>query len=413
MKIFVIGNIASGKTTLCHRIVDEYPSYKRIAIDDYRRAFGDGSVSGEEVAVSNFINDVVKCRDCVVEFSGLGPVAESLRKALKKTNEKGVFFICNRPESDCISSSEKRDYSLIPYPREYSSIEVPEEIIRRNSNQYEIEIVKDTWDGLVRYIYKVDNTPFVNVEDLCLDHHGTIDKIFTWSNSVDDILELISFGSLSSWRLKPASDLDLICVTSLSEKEFQRKLLQVIGNRSESLCFDGKVVIYVGNIKVEFLIANSFSDVSVYYAESYPECHSGSIIKGTSGTLHELSVTKSGSYIKKSSIEYFLNEMIYYARSLNYLADRLDNYRYYFHLNIVLYRAIQIESFIAGDFEHIYLPRDRLKELADFPWGIFFVDNFKIRNGQVEDVMKYVDSVTKRLNESPHFHRSENIGVGL
>lgn len=187
----------------------------------------------------------------------------------------------------------------------------------------------------------------------------------------------------------------------------------MIGSKDDSLCMNGKVVVYEGNKKVEFLIARSLAEISVYYAESYPACHSGSLLKGTSETLHELSETRSGSYITKSSIESFLNEMIYYARSLSYLADRLDHYRYCFHLNIVLYRAIQIESFIAGGFEHIYLPRDRVEKLKDFPWSIFTIDNFKIRNGQVEYVMQYVDSVKKRLNETLYSHASENLGAEI
>lgn len=413
MKIFVIGNIASGKTTLCNRIMGVYSNYSYMAIDDYRRRYGNGTLSGEEASVSKFIEAIFNCRDCIVEFSGLGAIAESIRKELLNRKEKAVLFICSRTDDECMASSKKRDYSLIPYPMEYSSIETPEETIRRNSNLYGIDLIKEVWKGSVRYIKKIEMKPCFDVKQLCIDHHDIVDRISSWSNGIDEISDVVLFGSASSWSLEPESDLDLICITHLSEQDFLAKLLEVIGDKDESLYMDGKVVVYDRNKKIEFLIANSFSEVAVYYAESYPACHMGSILKGTSETLHKLSEARSGSYITKTSIESFLNEMIYYARSLNYLADKFDHYRYYFHLNIVLYRAIQIESFIAGDFEHMYLPRDRVNGLEDFPWSIFFVDNFKIRSSQVEDVMQYVDSVKKRLSETPYFHGSEYPGVEI
>lgn len=166
MKILIIGNIASGKTTLCNRILGNSPSYIYMAIDDYRRRYGNGNISGEEASVSKFIEDILNRKDCIVEFSGLGNIAESLRKELLKKNEKAVLFICNRTDDECITSSRERDYSLIPYPAEYSSIETPEETIQRNSHLYGIDSIKETWRGAVRYIQRLEINPCFDIKEL-------------------------------------------------------------------------------------------------------------------------------------------------------------------------------------------------------------------------------------------------------
>ena len=79
-KIFLIGGVCSGKTTICNILKNSF-GFKYLAIDNYRQKFGDGSLEGEKLAYQKFIQDVNSIESespIVVECSGLSQYFEEL-----------------------------------------------------------------------------------------------------------------------------------------------------------------------------------------------------------------------------------------------------------------------------------------------------------------------------------------------
>ena len=79
-KIFLIGGVCSGKTTICNILKNSF-GFEYLAIDNYRMKFSDGSLEGEKLAYQKFIQDVNSIESenaIVVECSGLSQYFEEL-----------------------------------------------------------------------------------------------------------------------------------------------------------------------------------------------------------------------------------------------------------------------------------------------------------------------------------------------
>lgn len=74
MKILLFGSIASGKTTIAKKILTIHKNFDFIAIDDYRREFGDYTTDGENAARENFVKSILPEKDQIIEASGLNLV---------------------------------------------------------------------------------------------------------------------------------------------------------------------------------------------------------------------------------------------------------------------------------------------------------------------------------------------------
>jgi adenylate kinase family enzyme len=114
-KIFIIGGVCSGKTTICNILKNSF-GFKYLAIDEYRQKFGDGSLEGEKLAYQKFIQDVNSIESespIVVECSGLSQYFDEL-----ETVRRFIFHL----EVSEIESKfrqvqrELNGYKKVPFP---------------------------------------------------------------------------------------------------------------------------------------------------------------------------------------------------------------------------------------------------------------------------------------------------------
>ena len=62
--------------------------------------------------------------------------------------------------------------------------------------------------------------------------------------------------------------------------------------------------------------------------------------------------------------------MKYYVESLKTLAEKQDQYKYFFHNNIVVHECVRIKAFSKGHFQRNYLPLHAKGYFANEEWDI-------------------------------------------
>ena len=120
-KVFFIGAVCSGKTTVAKILKDVF-GFVYLAIDDYRVKYSDGSLKGEKLAYQKFIQDVNSIESespIVIECTGLSQYFEEL-------NTKGCFiFHFEVSELEAKFRSVERDlsgYTHPPFPFVFNKI---------------------------------------------------------------------------------------------------------------------------------------------------------------------------------------------------------------------------------------------------------------------------------------------------
>jgi len=115
MKILLFGDIAAGKTTISKKIIQQYSGFELIAIDDFRRKFGDFTMKGETLALSEFLKALKKNKNQIVEASGLGKLGEDIYYKISKFNEKNLVVVLHIPVKTINERIKNRIWD-IPFP---------------------------------------------------------------------------------------------------------------------------------------------------------------------------------------------------------------------------------------------------------------------------------------------------------
>ena len=71
VKILILGNIGAGKTTVAKQLQQKI-GYELCPIDDFRKEYGDGTVTGEYLALYHFLKECSNNRNAILEFTGAG-----------------------------------------------------------------------------------------------------------------------------------------------------------------------------------------------------------------------------------------------------------------------------------------------------------------------------------------------------
>jgi deoxyadenosine/deoxycytidine kinase len=121
MIILLFGNIGSGKTTLANELKKEL-GYEYLAIDDFRRKFGDNTVSGEHFSRDSFIAQSVGKSNVIIELLGVGTLTDKLFELLKKNLIPKLVAVLDVPREICLSRLDSRIWD-IPFPGEFGSFQ--------------------------------------------------------------------------------------------------------------------------------------------------------------------------------------------------------------------------------------------------------------------------------------------------
>lgn len=111
MKILIIGNIGSGKTTLGKKI-QEITGYKFVQIDALREHYLKNTVSGEYLSLLKFLKLIERKESMIFEFTGVGCHKYAVKRALQLTSHKILVIHCkNRVFDQIIERVNKKTFN--------------------------------------------------------------------------------------------------------------------------------------------------------------------------------------------------------------------------------------------------------------------------------------------------------------
>ncbi|MDI1254554.1 MAG: hypothetical protein PSV16_00510 [Flavobacterium sp.] len=114
MKIIILGNIGSGKTTILKKL-NQNIHFDEVIIDEFRIKYGDNSLEGETLAREHFYSVIKENKNQFIECTGVGDVATKLYQQLKEYNEHILLLILLAHKEICLERIENRIWN-IPFP---------------------------------------------------------------------------------------------------------------------------------------------------------------------------------------------------------------------------------------------------------------------------------------------------------
>lgn len=156
MKILIIGNIGSGKTTLSKKI-QEVIGYKFVQIDALREKYFEKKVSEEYYCLYEFLKAIEDNHNVILEFTGAGCHKFAVKRALELANDNTIIIHC-----------KNRDLSLILDRLKYK--ELNENFPFNTDIENHIKFIKEELDDkTLESFWEITNSVFINVYMYTLD----------------------------------------------------------------------------------------------------------------------------------------------------------------------------------------------------------------------------------------------------
>lgn len=177
MKVLIIGNIASGKTTLGMKI-SKMLNIPLIEIDKIReRYLIHGKVSEEYLSLYHFLRHAESSDNVILEFTGVGCHKYAVRRALELSGHKVLVLVC---KTDSLSINLQRlKTKNYPYMHPFNID------IKKHVFFVEKELMKDLEDNFWNLKnFVVVEVPMDNLDDVdknikkirrVLQHYGFLD----------------------------------------------------------------------------------------------------------------------------------------------------------------------------------------------------------------------------------------------
>ena len=179
MKVLIFGNVGSGKTTIVNKLVELYP-FEIIAIDDFRRKYGNGTMEKEVVARDNFLLAVSKQENQFVECLGVGIVADKLFELLSVTNEMIVCIVVNASKNVCLSRLSGRIWN-VPFPY---SIDKVNSLIDRTDAKIAANEIECSWRKREKtIIFKKNNESLKDLENIIVETNIIIQNLIKYERN--------------------------------------------------------------------------------------------------------------------------------------------------------------------------------------------------------------------------------------
>lgn len=358
MKIFVLGNINAGKSYFINKLKNIFPEYEVMQIDNWRMAHGDGSIEKEEEIWEQFPRAVLEKENVIVEFCGGGIVAQNMINGLDDKSCM-VLKLCTDIKT-CLSRMKEKDYSAIPYPTYPGAGDIGD-TISCIGIQMENGSIEETWGGKAICILPV--TSETSPEDLPLRQYEKIGKIKKLYQN--EACDLFLFGSAARKSMTKYSDVDIFLRSNLSVNA-QYLFLK---NHFETCSIMGnEVVVRENGVLIEVDCITNLDEAELFYRTSGITDIEASILIGDEKLLLTLKKYAKKSNNFEAELHYTVERLKYYVLSLPSLIWKKDEYKYYFHSNIVIHEYVRLKAFLMGNFEHSYLPRQAKKYLKDAEW---------------------------------------------
>ena len=366
MKIFVLGNINSGKTYLINKLAEKFPTYKILKIDEYRITNCDGSLKDELAVWDNFPKEVLKYDDVIVELSGGGKVAENIVSNLDENSF--IVLKVNTDLETCIKRIEDKNFNIVPYPKEFS---IPiEEVITKIDSDIKEGSIENIWKKALNII-EINSSTDLNKLPLMQYHllFKLVKTLYKFKGS------LFIFGSTGSSTMNINSDIDSFFLTDEAIENILFDLNKVF---PYAKLMGNQFVIRENKILVDVNYINDIKDAYLFYNRSYINNPSKTILKDDFNILSNLVEAKNQVYDKLAEIEYVKERLIYYVESLPKLIVYGDEYKYFFHNNIIVHEYVKLKAFLNDVFEYSYLPKNAKKYLKEEEWQMIIFNFFHL-----------------------------------
>jgi predicted nucleotidyltransferase len=352
----VCGNINSGKSYLIDKLKTMLPKYDIAQIDAYRNQYGDGTIEKELLARTKFVEAVTRNDNIIVELSGMGPLARQLQEAIPP--KTFIILYVDTDAEICVRRLKDKDFSRIPYPvyqEEMSDTirRIGKELI--NGELHQLWLSKALQIIRIISIDELTNLPFSHYEKLC-----DILKLLIPNT---DVKEIVAFGSLGRNELSKLSDIDLSITTTMTVDEVA-KLYKYVADITFIDTVENKVTIRFGDILIELVIVQNQKDNMWYYVNSMVKCSEATVIKGDADLVQALQTAIDDfSFNEEKMIEQTIKRLIFFVLSLDNIAKKGDDYKFFFHNNIIIHEIIRLQLFSKGVFQYNYLPKMALDKL--------------------------------------------------
>lgn len=353
MRIFVFGNINSGKTTFIKKLRTLFPSFKIIQIDEYRKKYGESTWESEIYTQDKFVEDVYDFDNIIVECTGMGPLGKKL--ASKAIYKRDIIIHIESSLDNCIERLNNKKFSLIPYPKVEESLK---ETIIRCHNEIQNNELEKIWNEKILYIIKCN--------DDCCPNSLPIFQLFYLSNIIDILINdnaietIYPYGSFARREMNYLSDIDCYIVSKNNIKYFIEKL-KVLDPLFIDVLNNKITLRFKNNILIELVIIESLKDGERYLKGSLIKDKFLPIILISDEDIKYLKETKIHTNEPIDSLDYILSELIFYTLSLKKLIITKNTYKYYFHFNIILHNYIRIKEILKGNIDYNYLPKINFK----------------------------------------------------
>lgn len=403
MRIFVVGNINVGKSFFINKLQCVFPDYPLISIDQYRQKYSNGSLQAEHQTRDVFAKDIIESENAIIEYSG-GDSITSLFIDDIPSNSFIVLEISEKVDI-CLARLKNKDFSKVPYPTFDESIS---DTIIRLDKEYKSGCVDKNFKK--KYLKKYDINSSNEVEMIPFFQFDLAIKIANYYRKKD--VQLIAYGSLGRGDMTLESDIDLFLITNKAVPEVCDELRNTFIEGTEWIIQKNQIDIFTNNQLIEITVIKSIDELKCFYFSSEIKDYSKTVLVGNSNVLNELKfIIENTKYDFISELEYTISRLRYYCKSLERIARKKDEYKYFFHNNIVIHEYIRITYFIQGKRDFSYLPkkvfdftnRDIIERMT-YHFGDRFENHFSII---YKEVNKIISSANSYLNDLKEIERSK------
>lgn len=247
MKVVVFGNSGAGKTTVIAHIRKQL-DIEVLSIDNFRRSYGDGTETGEQLAREMFYRHISEGKDQLIECVGIGAVATTVCNKLSSFDELVLCLTILAPASLCKSRIVER------------ALDVPFPLSGDQLDKFIDKVQSDFQNGSLNALpFNKKNTIFQYVNNIESDDPFKIAQIaVNWLNPLSDNTKMMASSSIEK-MLSP----EIQNYYAEDYYNFQR----VVNNKNKALQIDNE---QIGQILLSLPIEKTLVDIGAGNAQWFP-----------------------------------------------------------------------------------------------------------------------------------------------
>ncbi len=391
MKILVFGNVGSGKSYLINELSALLPDFEVLAIDDFRRKIGDGSMEKEIEAKEAFIAAIQPDKNQIIEAMGFGETGFLIASELKYSDEKKLIILLTTPLDICLKRIKNRVWN-VPYPappKKAKGLAKYTQKMIENKELYLIWLNAKNVKFLEFPIMTKQNIHNIYREVLPvtrLKQYTVIDKLPGLLASCENIAGAALIGSFGRNAPTYNSDIDVLLLVeqNFEPHTFIESMRTWFPDTFTIRYFEirNKIVVFFNNMpKLELIINHQITELERLFVGSEIYSTSGIILKDHDKQIADflnkcILKTVGKPFDFEKSFRETTNKFLYDFESCSYWHSRSNAYKAYFNYNLALNDCFQLQKIQNRNVSQLYLP-----DVTDVYEGKEATDRFKQLNG--------------------------------